>query len=167
MKLGELSHNFVLSSPWVIFKQDFFTLRPVKGAEVFKGEIFTFRNFLKMPPTGWAAKEILISRSSKMPLFAFLLCNFKNKKTVNTRNWEEQKQEFNQKTFQNRLIEVHSWRFYFEKEEIDFFSEFYESSFIINHNSINFLRRLSCDDDDDDDDDDELFLWYGWPMKDV
>ena len=23
------------------------------------------------------------------------------------------------------------------------------------------------DDDDDDDDDDELFLWYGWPAKDV
>ena len=23
------------------------------------------------------------------------------------------------------------------------------------------------DDDDDDDDDDELFLWYGWPTKDV
>ena len=22
-------------------------------------------------------------------------------------------------------------------------------------------------DDDDDDDDDELFLWYGWPTKDV
>ena len=21
--------------------------------------------------------------------------------------------------------------------------------------------------DDDDDDDDELFLWYGWPTKDV
>ena len=40
----------------------------------------------------------------------------------------------------------------------------------------NFLRSqvLSClatDDDDnyddDDDDDDELFLWYGWPPKDV
>ena len=23
------------------------------------------------------------------------------------------------------------------------------------------------DDDDDDDDDDKLFLWYGWPTKDV
>ena len=23
------------------------------------------------------------------------------------------------------------------------------------------------DDDDDDDDDDELFLWYGWPRKDI
>ena len=23
------------------------------------------------------------------------------------------------------------------------------------------------DDDDDDDDDDELFLWYGWPTKDI
>ena len=23
------------------------------------------------------------------------------------------------------------------------------------------------DDDDDDDDDDELFLWYGWPTKDL
>ena len=22
-------------------------------------------------------------------------------------------------------------------------------------------------DDDDDDDDDEMFLWYGWPTKDV
>ena len=26
---------------------------------------------------------------------------------------------------------------------------------------------LPLDDDDDDDDDDELFLWYGWPTKDV
>ena len=23
------------------------------------------------------------------------------------------------------------------------------------------------DDDDDDDEDDELFLWYGWPTKDI
>ena len=27
-------------------------------------------------------------------------------------------------------------------------------------------KRIN-DDDDDDDDDDELFLWYGWPTKDV
>ena len=31
------------------------------------------------------------------------------------------------------------------------------------------LSRFYDDDvdDDDDDDDDELFLWYGWPAKDV
>ena len=29
------------------------------------------------------------------------------------------------------------------------------------------LQKCASDDDDDDDDDDELFLWYGWPMKDV
>ena len=30
----------------------------------------------------------------------------------------------------------------------------------------NMWNKLN-DDDDDDDDDDELFLWYGWPTKDV
>ena len=29
------------------------------------------------------------------------------------------------------------------------------------------LIQKHDDDDDDDDDDDELFLWYGWPTKDV
>ena len=30
------------------------------------------------------------------------------------------------------------------------------------------MAKLDDDgDDDDDDDDDELFLWYGWPTKDV
>ena len=30
------------------------------------------------------------------------------------------------------------------------------------------MAKLDGDgDDDDDDDDDELFLWYGWPTKDV
>ena len=29
------------------------------------------------------------------------------------------------------------------------------------------LSFIYDDDDDDDDDDDELFLWYGWPRKDV
>ena len=29
----------------------------------------------------------------------------------------------------------------------------------------NMWNKLN--DDDDDDDDDELFLWYGWPTKDV
>ena len=30
-------------------------------------------------------------------------------------------------------------------------------------------KRINDNDDgdDDDDDDDELFLWYGWPTKDV
>ena len=27
--------------------------------------------------------------------------------------------------------------------------------------------RVGDNDDDDDDDDDELFLWYGWPTKDL
>ena len=32
----------------------------------------------------------------------------------------------------------------------------------------NGLRLERADDDDyDDDDDDELFLWYGWPTKDI
>ena len=29
------------------------------------------------------------------------------------------------------------------------------------------MAKLDDDGDDDDDDDDELFLWYGWPTKDV
>ena len=48
-----------------------------QGAGIFKREIFTFGNFLK---------KTLISRSSKMSIFAFLLCNFQNKKTVNARS---------------------------------------------------------------------------------
>ena len=49
-----------------------------QGPEIFKGEIFTFGNFLKVPPHhGWGANKILISRTS---IFAFLLGNFKNKK---------------------------------------------------------------------------------------
>ena len=28
-------------------------------------------------------------------------------------------------------------------------------------------KGLDDDDNDDDDDDDELFLWHGWPKKDV
>ena len=48
-----------------------------QGAETFKGEIFTFGKFLKVPPTtDWAVKKLLISRSSQAPIFAFLLCNF-------------------------------------------------------------------------------------------
>ena len=31
----------------------------------------------------------------------------------------------------------------------------------------NHLLIENDDDDDDDDGDDELFLWYGWPTKDV
>ena len=29
------------------------------------------------------------------------------------------------------------------------------------------LWKFQVDDNDDDDDDDELFLWYGWPTRDV
>ena len=33
----------------------------------------------------------------------------------------------------------------------------------------NFSKKINFndDDDDDDDDDEELFLWYGWPTRDV
>ena len=29
------------------------------------------------------------------------------------------------------------------------------------------MNKSDDDADDDDDDDDEMFLWYGWPTKDV
>ena len=53
------------------------TWQTCQGAEIFKGEIFTFRNCLKVLPTiSWVAKKILSSRSSKMPIFV----NFRIKK---------------------------------------------------------------------------------------
>ena len=39
-------------------------------------------------------------------LFSHFLCNFQNKKTVNTQDWQEQKQKFNQEAFQIRFIEA-------------------------------------------------------------
>ena len=59
--------------------------RPVKVQKLLSGRFLLlsgrFFKFLKVTPTiGWAGKKILISRSCKTPIFAFLLCNFQNKK---------------------------------------------------------------------------------------
>ena len=69
-------------------------LQTCQGAEIFKGEIFTSRG----------GRGILISRFSKTPIFAFSLCDLKNKKTVSTQNWEEWEQELNPKSFQVSLL---------------------------------------------------------------
>ena len=52
-------------------------------------------------------------------------------------------------------------------------SSWWRHDYILNYCEINtlmaegFSETGSDDDDDDDDDDDELFLWYGWPTKNI
>ena len=79
LKLGKFL-RLVISDDWALVRPLLVASgcqQTCQGAETFKGETFTFGKFLKVPPTiGWAGKKILISRSSKTPIFAFLLCNF-------------------------------------------------------------------------------------------